>query len=118
MITVDVLASAIARRLGRSPEAARADAIRILNYFGFRTRIIDNAIHPEDRKLFYELHDAGLLQSTWEAVLLMNGRSWRIFYWELHEADLTRSAPEGSAEETPLYKRLPAEAWGRASTAT
>ena len=87
-------------------------------YFGFRTRIIDNAIHPDDRKLFYELHDAGLLQSTWETVLLLNGRSWRIFYWEIDESNLDRALDERPAEEDPLYKSLPPEAWGRSPSTT
>src|SRR3972149_1514340 len=90
---------------------ASEKAQMVLNYFGFRTVIIDNAIHPEDRKLFYELQDAGLLRSSWETVLLLNGRNWRIFYWELHETDVDRVFQETEGGAEPLYKALPNEAW-------
>jgi len=113
-MTLEKLASAIERRLGHPAAQARAEAHRVLSYFGFRTVIIDNAIPPDDRRLFYALHDAGLLRSTWETTLLMNGRSWRIFYWELVESDLDRPDRE-SAPEEPLYKSLPDEAWGHSA---
>src|SRR3989304_4931843 len=112
MINLDKLARAIEKRLlvprGRASEKAQ----RVLNYFGFRTVIIDNAIHPEDRKLFYELQDAGLLRSSWETVLLLSGRGLRIFYWEIVEADLDRLLVENRKTGGPLYERLPDEAWG------
>lgn len=118
IVTLERLTRAIEKRFGHPRGEARAEAQRALDYFGFRTRIIDNAIHPDDRKLFYELHDAGLLQSTWETVLLLNGRSWRIFYWEIDESNLDRALDERPAEEAPLYKRLPPEAWGRSPAPT
>jgi len=118
IVTLERLTRAIEKRFGHPRGEARAEAQRVLDYFGFRTRIIDNAIHPDDRKLFYELHDAGLLQSTWETVLLLNGRSWRIFYWEIDESNLDRALDERPAEEDPLYKRLPPEAWGRSPSTT
>jgi len=118
IVTLERLTRAIEKRFGHPRGEARAEAQRALDYFGFRTQIIDNAIHPDDRKLFYELHDAGLLQSTWETVLLLNGRSWRIFYWEIDESNLDRALDERPAEEDPLYKRLPPEAWGRSPAPT
>lgn len=118
MVTLERLTRAIEKRLGHPRDRARAEAQRVLDYFGFRTRIIDNAIHPDDRKLFYELHDAGLLQSTWETVLLLNGRSWRIFYWEIDESNLDRAMDQRPAEEDPIYKGLPPEAWGRSPSTT
>lgn len=113
MITLEKLANAIEKRMGHPRGEARDEAQRVLNYFGFRNVIIDNAIDPMDRKLFYALHDAGLLRSSWETVLLLNGRNWRIFYWELVESDLDRILREEEpSEETPVYKTLPDEAWG------
>src|SRR3989442_1597940 len=90
MITVQKLAQAIAKRLGGTEAEALAESRTVMSYFGFRSVIIDNAIHPDDRKVFYALHDAGLLQSFWETVPLLDGRNWRIFYWSLNEADLDR----------------------------
>src|SRR2546426_874673 len=90
MITVQKLAQAIERRLHGTEAEALAEARTILSYFGFRSVIIDNAIEPSDRKVFYALHDAGLLQSFWETVPLLDGRNWRIFYWSLNEAGRRR----------------------------
>ena len=119
MITVQKLARAIEKRLGGTSAEAIAEARIVMSYFGFRSVIIDNAIEPLDRKVFYALHDAGLLQSFWETMPLLDGRNWRIFYWSLNEADLDRILAEvAPSEEPPLYKALPDEAWGRsASTA-
>lgn len=113
MITVQKLARAIEKRFGGTATEALAEARTVMSYFGFRSVIIDNAILPDDRKVFYTLHDAGLLQSFWETVPLLDGRNWRIFYWSLNEADLDRIlADEGAPLEEPLYKTLPDEAWG------
>lgn len=112
MVTVDKLARAVEKKMGVAPAEARSVAERVMNYFGFESFIIDNAIDPEDRKMFYMLHDAGLLRSSWETVLLQTGRNWRIFYWEINEADLDRILGETPRRrEEPLYQELPEEAW-------
>lgn len=111
-VTVDKLAKAVERKLGLPPPEALSAAVRVLNYFGFESFIIDNAIDSEDRKLFYALHDAGLLRSSWETVLLLSGRNWRIFYWEINGSDLDRIVGKDAAErEEPVYRALPDEAW-------
>ena len=116
VITVKTLARAIEKRLGGTSSEALAEARTVMSYFGFRSEIIDNAIQPEDRKLFYALHDAGLLQTFWETVPLLDGRNWRIFYWALNERDVDRILTvEESPPSEPLYKTLPDEAWGRSA---
>jgi len=111
-VTVEKLAKAIEKRMGLPHDQAYATAARVMDYFGLENFIIDNAIDSEDRKLFYALHDAGLLRSSWETVLLQSGRNWRIFYWELNESDLDRILGEERVRpEEPLYKGLPDEAW-------
>jgi hypothetical protein len=112
-VTVEKLAKAIEKRMGLAHPEAYGIAGRVMDYFGFESFIIDNAIDAEDRKMFYALHDAGLLRSSWETVLLLSGRNWRIFYWEINAADLDRvvgEEEEGRREE-PLYRQLPDEAW-------
>src|SRR5213594_638761 len=114
MITVQKLALAIQKRFGGTEAEALAESRTVMSYFGFRSVIIDNAIHPDDRKVFYALHDAGLLQSFWETVPLLDGRNWRIFYWSLNETDLDRILVDKQAPpEEPVYQSLPDEAWGR-----
>lgn len=111
-VTVDKLSRAIERRRGLEPARASTIAHRVLDYFGFEAVIIDNAVDPEDRKLFYELHDAGLLRSSLDSVLLPNGKTWRIFYWEIDEGELDRILA-GTDRKTgrALYSDLPDEAW-------
>src|SRR5437879_13200380 len=113
MITVKTLARASEKRLGGTSSEALAEARTVMSYFGFRTEIIDNAIQPEDRKLFYSLHDAGLLQTFWETVPLLDGRNWRIFYWARNEraADSSLAAEDESPRDTS-YNR-PTDAAGR-----
>ena len=118
MITVGNMARAIEKRLGATKAEAQAQARTVMSYFGFRTEIIDNSILPDDRKLFYNLADAGLLQTSWETVPLLDGRNWRIFYWTLNERDIDRIlAAEVPTTTEPLYSSLPDEAWGRSAPA-
>ncbi len=112
MITLRKLAAGIETRLGKPPEEAAEDARTVMNYFGFRDTIIDNAVEPEDRKLFYALQEVGLLHSYWETAPLLDGRHWRIFYWQLDEKALDRLARDETAPtEEHVYHTLPDEAW-------
>ena len=112
MITLKKLAAGIEKRLGRSPEDALEQARAVMNYFGFRDTIIDNAVEPEDRKLFYALQEAGILHSYWETVPLLDGRHWRIFYWQLDEKVLDRlDEDREEPTEEHVYRTLPDEAW-------
>ena len=113
-VTVEKLAKAIEKRIGLPHDQSYGMAGRVMNYFGFESFIIDNAIDPEDRKMFYTLHDAGILRSSWETVLLLSGRNWRIFYWEMNASDIDRITGEGIEEtrrDEPVYRELPEEAW-------
>jgi hypothetical protein len=117
IVTMDSLTKALTKRLEAEPAQAKGLAYRVLNYFGYSDTIIDNLVDQEDRKLFYQLHDAGLLRSTWETTLLLNGKSWRIFYWQLNLEDIRKIAEEGDGGEPdePLYDSLPAEYWSHAT---
>ena len=119
-VTVENLTRAIEKRMSLPHDPAYAIAARVMDYFGFENFIIDNAISPEDRKLLYSLHDAGILRSSWETVLLLSGRNWRIFYWELNESDIDRIVGAGADEskpDEPVYRELPAEAWSHSAQA-
>ncbi len=113
-VTVDKLSRAIHKRLKVGGDEAGHLSERVLNYFGFENFIVDNALDQPDRQLFYRLHDARLLRTSWETILLLSGKHWRIFYWELNESDLDNvlNEAEGSNME-PLYNSLPEEYWGR-----
>jgi hypothetical protein len=119
MITVKKLAAAIETRLGLSAAEACEEARTVLSYFGFRDTIIDNAIEPDDRRLFYLLSDAGFLQSYWETVPLLNGRNWRIFYWTLDVGAIERLQKDDSEPpQEHIYQTLPEEAWSHTPSAS
>ena len=113
-VTLDKLSKALQKRLKVGGDEASHLSEQVLNYFGFENFIVDNALDQPDRQLFYRLHDAGLLRTSWETILLLSGKHWRIFYWELNESDLNSilNGTEESVNE-PLYNSLPEEYWGR-----
>lgn len=116
IVTLETLRKALENKLGLDGQGAEELALRILNYFGYSNTIIDNSIDQEDRKLFYQLHDAGLLNTSWETVILASGRAWRTFYWELDRAAIERAAAEKEKKEAELpYESLPEEVWVRAA---
>ena len=113
VVTVDKLARAIVKRLEVPEAEAGSFSERVMNYFGFEKYVLDNAIHQDDRRLFYRLQEAGLLKTSWETTLLLTGRSWRIFYWEISETDLDRTllGEPVNPPEVATYADLPDEAW-------
>ncbi len=114
VLTVERVQKALQNTLSLEPEEASEAALRVLNYFGYSTIIIDNAIDQEDRKFFYELHDAGLLNTFWETVVLPSGRAWRTFYWELDEIAIERALKRRERRrEEALYETLPDDIWAR-----
>ena len=64
------------------PEVACGMAEHALGFFGFYDRIIDNALEPTDRNLFYMFQDYDLLTTESEETTLWDGREWRIHYWK------------------------------------
>ncbi|MCL5678131.1 MAG: hypothetical protein M1442_02525 [Candidatus Thermoplasmatota archaeon] len=113
LVDVETLASAIVLKLGLSPGEARTVAETVMSYFGFDLQVIDNALDPDDRKIFYELHDTGILSSDWEESLLPNGRLWRIYYWQLNVNQIRNilSKKEEKTADTNVYDELPLDAW-------
>ena len=86
VITISELTSAIRNSIDSSSremeeEEAYDLAHRVLNFFGYSDRIIDNILEPEDRDAFYMLEDAGILTTEREETTLYDGREWRIHYW-------------------------------------
>ena len=71
-------------------EVAQGMAEHALGFFGFYNRIIDNALEPTDRNLFYMFQDVNLLTTESEETTLWDGREWRIHYWKF-KPDLRES---------------------------
>ena len=68
--------------LDMDAEVAQGMAEHALGFFGFYNRIIDNALEPTDRNLFYMFQDYDLLTTESEETTLWDGREWRIHYWK------------------------------------
>ena len=118
LVDVETLSAAIQIRTGMNPEEANGIAEMVLSYFGFDLQVIDNALEPEDRKVFYLLHDVGILSSEWEETMIPSGRMWRIYYWELNVAQIRKMliVKKGGVPGENVYDRLPSEAWEHRTT--
>ncbi len=118
LVDAETLSAAIWIRMGMNPAEASSIANMVLSYFGFELQVIDNSLDPEDRKVFYTLHDAGILSSDWEETMIPTGRMWRIYYWELNVSQIRKilSGRKGKEGNVNVYDRLPSEAWERHST--
>jgi len=99
-------------------EVAQGMAEHALGFFGFYNRIIDNALEPTDRNLFYMFQDYDLLTTESEETTLWDGREWRIHYWKF-KANAENFANlavqnEDKGEEDPyadIYDGMPAGLW-------
>ena len=115
------LTQAIRRKVDIDMETVVAESIaeHALGFFGFSNRIIDNALEPTDRNLFYQLQDYDLLTTESEETTLWDGREWRIHYWKFksnaEELALLSVEDENSGEdEDPyagIYEDVPVSLW-------
>ena len=113
LVTLEQLSKAVQIRAGMDAEEADKISEMVLSYFGFEVQVIDNSLDPEDRRIFYMLHDLGLLSSDWEETLIPSGRMWRIYYWQLNVGSIRSviSKKGNLQEQANVYDKLPTEAW-------
>ncbi len=94
-------------------------AHRVLNFFGYSDRIIDNVLESQDRGAFYQLEDVKILTTEREETTLYDGREWRIHYWlfKRDTIDELMSSPAVSdrtrARDENVYSQLEDDAWLR-----
>ena len=120
-MTLAELTQAIRRKVDLEMEVIVAESIaeHALGFFGFSNRIIDNALEPTDRNLFYQLQDYELLTTESEETTLWDGREWRIHYWKFKPdaRDFARRAmseAENKEDEDPyagIYDDVPTSLW-------
>ena len=119
-LTLAQLTQAIKSKVDTTMETHVAESIaeHALGFFGFSNRIIDNALEPTDRNMFYQLQDYDLLTTESEETTLWDGREWRIHYWKF-KATAENFANlgvqnEDKGEEDPyadIYDGMPAWLW-------
>ena len=120
-LTLAQLTQAIRHKVDIDMETAVAESIaeHALGFFGFSNRIIDNALEPTDRNLFYQLQDYDLLTTESEETTLWDGRERRIHYskFKANAEELARlSAVEDKSEEEEdpyagIYEDVPVSLW-------
>ncbi len=76
-MTLAELTQAIRLKVDIDMEVTVAESIaeHALGFFGFSNRIIDNALEPTDRNLFYQLQDYDLLTTESEETTLWDDAS-------------------------------------------
>lgn len=119
-VNLSALTTAIMKSVGMTAgerESAEVMAEHLLGFFGYQDRVIDNALEPVDRNLFYQFQDWGLLDTESEETTLWDGREWRIHYWKLRTERIQDSSffdKEESIENSEavdIYSQLPDENW-------
>ena len=121
-LTLAQLTSAIRSKVDTDMEVVVAESIaeHALGFFGFSNRIIDNALEPTDRNLFYQLQDYDLLTTESEETTLWDGREWRINYWKFKAKaeEFARAAAEAALlnqkDKDPysdVYDDVPVSLW-------
>ena len=110
--------------MGMEKEEAREYANFLLDLFGYNNRIVDNILEKEERQIFYQLEDIGLVKSETEFHVLYDGREWRAFFWNLEKENIFMYASgvkrgkkpkkrEKRKESRNIYFELPEEVWYR-----
>ena len=117
-LTLQDLTQAIRNRVDMDMEVSVAESIaeHALGFFGFSNRIIDNALEPNDRNLFYQLQDYDLLTTESEETTLWDGREWRIHYWKFksNASQYVGTGSKDDEDEDPyagLYEDVPQTVW-------
>ena len=121
-LTIAQLTQAIRRKVDEDMETVVAEGIaeHALGFFGFSNRIIDNALEPNDRNLFYQLQDYDLLTTESEETTLWDGREWRIHYWKfkstaeafaLAAMDMRNKKDVDEDPYAGIYDDMPANLW-------
>ena len=121
-MTLAELTLAIRRKVDIEMEVIVAESIaeHALGFFGFSNRIIDNALEPTDRNLFYQLQDYDLLTTESEETTLWDGREWRIHYWKFkpdarefarRAMNEDAQAKEDEGRYAGIYDDVPSALW-------
>lgn len=125
IITLENFASAIRKTLyadeknnSEADRRAAEDAERVMDFFGYSGRIIDNVLENAERDLFYSLEDAGLLSiEKEETTVPFSGKEWRINCWVLNREKILSCSAETPRQEIDVpgsedvYAGLPQDVW-------
>lgn len=118
IVRTEDLAKAIKNSLGKkimTNEEIQKLAEYVMNFFGFEDKVADSVLKTEDRHVFYELEEMGLLTTDREDVSLIDKKAWRINYWVLNKDKIFEVIKEKKEEkkEENIYEKIPEEVWER-----
>ena len=112
------LTAAIQTHIDPDMETMTAEGMaeHALGFFGFYDRIIDNALEPTDRNLFYMFQDYDLLTTESEETTLWDGREWRIHYWKfkpeaMNALEKPKKVLSNDDPYAGIYDDVPAGLW-------
>ncbi|VVB59504.1 Uncharacterised protein [uncultured archaeon] len=124
LVTLNILAKAIQRKLNVNEKEARQYAEIVMDMFGYDDCIIDNMLDHSDRRLFYRLESEGILNTRRDEALLCDGTIWRIRYWEFQKDSIfssemnktersirIKNSTVPSYNPQNIYSSLPETAW-------
>lgn len=117
----EALQCAFSSDQGKDGEWIKQMAEFILDFFGFEEYVLDNALTPRDRDIFYILENVGLLKTVMEETTIHKGKTWRIHYWVLNRERISQLLSKAECvgeptEENPereVYEGLSDRAWTR-----
>ncbi len=130
-VTVSELAAAIRHVLRDTVDdvAARATAETVMDFFGYDELVPDSMLQPDDRDIFNQLENAGILNMEYSDTQLHTGKEWKLYYWHMvpeRVLELKAAAEEAAAtaaeavsnppepednSEAEAYAEVPEEAW-------
>jgi hypothetical protein len=77
----EIFVSALTNGLGMDEYDAIDLIDKIIDFFGFNDKILDNVLLPTDRDVMYMLEDLELVKTESEETSLPDGRDWRMNTW-------------------------------------
>jgi len=128
-VTVSELAVAIRHVLNDTVDdaAARATAETVMDFFGYDELVPDSMLQPDDRDIFNQLENAGILNMEYSDTHLHTGKEWKLYYWHMipervlelkaaaeeaaaHPVEVEATEPDDNGE-AEAYAEVPEEAW-------
>ncbi len=80
----------------------------ILSFFGYEDYVLDNVLSPDERDVFYNLEEYGILTTFREEINIVKGKTWRINQWCLDNQKIKKlaSGSNNTRNEKNIYDSI------------